>query len=356
MAGDIPSPPDRRRPTRGKAMRRSVTSAVAAGILLLGSALPSLAAGDALRGDQWGLDSINAGTAWNTATGAGTTIAIVDTGIDVDHPELSSRIVGGASWVCSRGATKPCTNASDYDDGNGHGTHVAGIAAAPEDGQGVVGVAKDAGLLAVRVLDEDGTGSSADVAAGIRWATANGADVINLSLGALPVVSLLQADFFNAIDEAMEAGVLVVAAAGNESSPLCTNTDFLSAGALCVGALDARDLKSYYSNFGGGLDVTAPGGLGSVFCDDRAEDILSTYALDQDTVCDGVVGYETLAGTSMAAPHVAGVGALLAERGIRGRSAANLITTTAHDLGTPGYDPIYGFGKIDAAAAVAAAS
>ncbi|MGH3443351.1 MAG: S8 family serine peptidase [Nitriliruptorales bacterium] len=333
-----------------------MSAAAVVGILLLGSALPSLAASDALRGDQWGLDSINAGPAWGTATGAGTAIAIVDTGIDVDHPELASRIVAGASWICSGGAAKPCTSPSDYDDENGHGTHVAGIAAAPEDGQGVVGVAKGAQLLAVRVLDETGTGSSEDVAAGIRWATANGADVINLSLSALPVVSLLQGDFFNAIDEAMDADVLVVAAAGNESAPMCSNTDFLSTGALCVGALDARDLKSSYSNFGGGLDVAAPGGLGSVFCDDRGEDILSTYALDQDTVCDGVVGYETLAGTSMAAPHAAGVGALLAELGVRGRSAADLIASTAVDLGTPGYDPVFGFGKVDAQAAVAAVS
>lgn len=304
------------------------------------------------------LTAVHAPEAWQSATGRGAVIAVVDTGVDQDHPEFQGRILRGASWVCPRGVAVPC---GDWDDRNGHGTHVAGIAAAPLDGRGIVGVAKDATVLPVRVLDEKGVGDSQDVAAGIRWAVDQGADVINLSLGGLPLLTqlggLLGADggFFAAIDYALDHDVLVVAAAGNDSLPLCSNQELLASGVLCVGAVDRGGLRSGYSNFGLGVQVVAPGGAGGMPCGDPRESVLSTVALDGVLPCKALTGYAALAGTSMATPHAAGVGALLAEVGVRGRQAANLIRATADDLGLPGSDIVYGSGRVNAKKALAEA-
>ncbi|MGH9183187.1 MAG: S8 family serine peptidase [Acidimicrobiales bacterium] len=325
--------------------------------------------GDPFQQEQWALAKVGAPAAWPTATGAGAVIAVVDTGVDRDHPELRDVLTGGASWIdCGPEAAKPCLDSSKWDDRNGHGTHVAGIAAAPLDGVGVVGVAPGAQIMPIRVLGAAGTGDGDDVAAGVRWAADHGADVVNLSLGGLPVVSQLvdgtgvDQAFADAIAYAISKGVLVVAAAGNESAPLCDDDSFRVANAVCVGATDRRDLKAWFGNFGGGtggaadrpgLDVVAPGGLGSVLCDDP-EDVLSTYAISEDTVCTRRVGYETLAGTSMAAPHVSGIGALLAQLGTKGTDAAQRILATADDLGTPGWDPVFGYGRVNAERAVTA--
>lgn len=316
---------------------------------------PVQANGDPLESAQWALTAIQAPQAWQRATGRGTTIAIVDTGVDRDHPEFHGRIGHGVSWICPKRETRPC---DDWDDGNGHGTHVAGIAAAPLDGRGIVGVAPDATILPVRVLDEKGVGSARHIAEGIRWAVDQGADVINLSLGALPLLSqvggLLRLDggFFDAIDYALSHHVLVVAAAGNDSLPMCSNQRLLASGVVCVGAVDRERLRSGYSNFGLGVDVVAPGGAGGVACGDPREDILSTIALDGDIPCQAVTGYAALAGTSMAAPHVSGIGALLAEAGARGPDAARRIRATADDLGLPGRDLLYGAGQVNAAKTV----
>ena len=319
--------------------------------------------GDPFQSEQWGLAKVQAPQAWARATGAGVVVAVVDTGVDKDHPEFAgSKLVSGASWYdCGKGVKTPCTSSSAWDDRNGHGTHVSGIIAAPQNGIGVVGVAKDAQIMPVRALDADGSGTSDDVAAGIHWAVDHGADVVNLSLAGLPVVSQLfdatgiDATFSEAVHYAIAHNVLVVVAAGNEGVPICDNDSLVADNALCVGATDNRDLKAHYSNFGGGLDVVAPGGVGSPFCDLTSEDILSTWALDTDTVCTDRIGYDSVAGTSMAAPHVTGVAALLAEVGIRGAAAAQRISDTADDLGTPGYDPVYGYGRVNAARAVGAA-
>lgn len=193
------------------------------------------------------------------------------------------------------------------------------------------------------------------------WAVDQGADVINLSLGGLPLLTqlggLLGADggFFAAIDYALDHDVLVVAAAGNDSLPLCSNQELLASGVLCVGAVDRGGLRSGYSNFGLGVQVVAPGGAGGMPCGDPRENVLSTVALDGVLPCKALTGYAALAGTSMATPHAAGVGALLAEVGVRGRDAANLIRATADDLGLPGSDLVYGSGRVNAKKALAEA-
>ena len=308
---------------------------------------------DPLFAHQWALDQVNAPEAWaRGARGAGTTVAVVDTGVDLQHPDLSSKLVAGHDFVASNGDCPPGPQ-----DENGHGTHVAGIAAAvTNNGIGVAGVAPDAQIMPVRVLDADGSGSSEDVAAGIRWAADHGAEVINLSLGELPIVGQLEPlnqEIEDAVTHAWDQGSLVVAAAGNESFPLCSYPSFADH-AVCVAATDRRGLPTYYSNFPNNkpmLGFRAPGGVGSVFCEDD-EDIWSTMWPGSNYDCTGsgsLSGYDTLAGTSMASPQVAGVVALLSGQGLTNAQIVERLKATSSNHGA--FDPVMGYGIVDADAA-----
>jgi subtilisin family serine protease len=201
-------------------------------------------------------------------------------------------------------------------------------------------------LMAVRVLGDDGGGSIDDVARGVDWAREHGADVINLSLGSeVPLLGAGGGDSFDgAIRRALAAGIVVVAAAGNNGVPVCEQPAARD-GLLCVGAVDKRRARSFFSSFGSGLGLVAPGGSGATAAGmEVGEDVLSTYA---DST------YRELAGTSQAAPHVAGVAALLVSRGVRGQAAVRRLLATATDLGSPGADSQYGAGLVNARAAVA---
>ncbi len=353
---------------------RTIT-ALAASACALALAVPAAAAtNDTHYAKQYGPQQVRAEQAWSTSTGAGTRIAIVDSGVDLDHPDLAGKIAGGATFACE-GRQKPCGNGdwesgrlSDEGKGEPHGTHVAGIAgAATNNNLGIAGVAPDAQLLAVKSLGGDGSGGFDDIADGIRWSVDNGADVVNLSLGALPGVQLftitgLISDVQEAIAYARSKNVVVVAAAGNEAAPLCDTPGF-DKGALCVAATDRNEAKAWYSNLGvkadddGRIDaVAAPGGQGLVSC---RQDIISTVPLSAGGVCTRIVdtpGYDFYAGTSMAAPHVAGVAALLMAQGRSDENTVDVLKQTARTpvTGVRGvYDPVYGYGIVDAQAAVA---
>ncbi|HSE09719.1 MAG TPA: S8 family peptidase [Nocardioidaceae bacterium] len=329
-------------------------------------AAPAVAAtNDPLREQQWGLDQIKAEEAWASTTGAGTVVAVVDSGVDLTHPDLKGNLVQGATFSGCKKGQSPCGN-GDWKgpDGEGndldeHGTHVSGIVAAVTDnGIGVAGTAPDAKVMPIKALEE-GSGAFEDIAAGITYAVDHGADVVNLSIGALPGVQALtltglESSVTEAIAYANENGVLVVAAAGNESFPVCSTPAFED-GALCVTATDPNELPSWYSNGAIKPDifaVAAPGGAGLFFCED---DVVSTVPLGTGSEACGESDYDYYAGTSMATPHVAAVGALLFAQGRTLDNVKSALIDTARTPGAgPGvYTTSYGHGIVDAAAAVA---
>jgi len=351
-------------------MRLLRPAAVGAAVLTavaVGTASPATAAtSDPLYAEQYGPQQIRAEQAWATSTGAGTVIAVVDSGVDLGHEDLAGKLVPGATFV---GCATSCGN-GDWRGPDGvaqeadtHGTHVAGIAAAATDnGIGIAGVAPDAKVMPVKVL-EDGSGAFEDIASGIRWAADNGADVINMSLGgtqglqALVITGLLT-DVQDAIDYAVSKGVAVVAAAGNDSVPIC-NTPGFDDGVLCVVSTDKRELRSAFSSGPIRPDlnaVAAPGGSLLPIC---GEDIVSTVPAGTSSsgaTCGYGNNYDEMAGTSMASPHVAGVAALLAAQGRSVQGIYDALTSTARTPGAEArgvFTPVYGYGIVDAAAAVA---
>jgi serine protease len=326
---------------------------------------------DPLYPAQWHYDTINAEQAWEAMDSRGSanvTVAVIDTGVLLDHPDLSSNLVDGYDYV-GDGSSREAEDDDPNDPGdktiNGqrssfHGTHVAGtIAASAANEQGGVGVAANVKIMPVRVLGKNG-GFSSDIIAGVCFAAQmtnadNGicensnqaekaADIINLSLGG---------EFFSNIEQAVydavtAKGIIVIAAAGNES----TDQPFYPAAydkVISVSAINRNLEQARYSNFGPTIDVAAPGGDSSV---DRG--ILSTLGDDRSEPT--TFTYGSLQGTSMAAPHVAGVAALmksikpsLNHNEFLGYLNAGNLT---QDLGAEGRDDIYGMGLIDAHKAV----
>jgi subtilisin family serine protease len=300
---------------------------------------------DPLFPHQWGLTQIKAPGAWALgAFGAGATIAVVDSGADLSHPDLAANLAPGYD-VLSGGACAP-------QDLNGHGTHVAGIAAAvTNNGIGVAGTAPLAKIIPVRVLDATGNGSTDQVAAGIKWAADHGAGVINLSLGDTTPLPLDLSGISNAVNYAYAKGAVIVAAAGNEDFPFC-EYPAMSSNAICVAANDSSGFPALYSNFplrlDGGVAVRAPGGDGSSGCGDA--NIWSTYWPGAPDDTCGPKGYEPIAGTSMAAPFVSGIAAMLRAAGQSNAQVMDCIRRTSSNGGS--YDPIRGYGNVDAQAAI----
>jgi thermitase len=271
---------------------------------------------------QWGLTKVGAPQAWDVTTGSPSiNIAILDTGVDVDHPDLANKIVDNRNF----------TTSNTTDDIYGHGTHVAGIAAAnTNNGIGVAGLGYSCSIINVKVLGDDGMGYWSWIAQGIIWAADNGAKVINLSLGDSSNSSTVE----DAINYAWNNGVVVVAAAGNDGN----SNPFYPAyypNCIAVAATDANDAKTSWSNYGDWVDVGAPG-----------DNILSTW---------GHKYYGSMSGTSMASPHVAGLAALLFATvsdtngdGKLNDEVRSRIEATCDDIGVIGI----GHGRINAARAV----
>ncbi len=287
---------------------------------------------DPLAADQWALAAVGLPDAWTRTTGSGVVIAIVDTGVDLDHPDLAPKLVAGIDLV--DGDETP-------DDPHGHGTHVAGIAAAATDNaMGVAGGAPSAAIMPVRVLDAAGLGSDETIAAGIEWAVAHGADVINLSLGESGFAARLsKGGAINvAIRLATSQGVTVIAAAGNDGSR--GRVYRIGVDVVVVNASDRDGSAAAFTNTGDLRSMAAPG-----------VDILSTAPLTPSTLWpQGTDGYASLDGTSMAAPLVAAAAALLLAQGTPASEVAARLMATASN---PDADPALGAGILDAAAATA---
>jgi subtilisin family serine protease len=308
---------------------------------------------------MWNLEDIRSKLANETSTGGDAVVAVIDTGIDINHPEFGRRMVDPQSWVCPPDVEVPCSGFEYVDDHHGHGTHVAGTVAAADDGVGVTGVAPDATIMPIRVGDDEGK-IVGDLAAATRYATAHGADVITISIGFIagsgplisnPVVPF-DGDWAAAVQEAADAGILVTLAAGNDGAPYCGQGEFWQNAALCVAAYGSTTDPAVYSDWGHEIDVSAPGG-GVLTC---AGGIWSTVPLDLEEVdfCSGTPGYAVFAGTSMATPHAAGVGALLADLGVTGAAARQRIVETARDAGTSTLVGSVTGPRLDAGAAVGA--
>ncbi|MGF1507508.1 MAG: S8 family serine peptidase [Chloroflexi bacterium] len=277
----------------------------------------------------------------STITGSAV-IAVVDTGIDFGHPDLNDKIVSGYDYL--DGDSNPA-------DDNGHGTHVAGIAAAEtNNGIGTAGVAwsDNIKVMPLRVCNSDGCPTTA-INNAIYHAADNGADVINLSLGG-PTGSTSTR---NAIDYAWGQGLVIVASSGNDGNNNSISYPAAFSNAIAVGSTDFDDNRAGYSNAGSALDISAPGGEMSVLHDPEGiMSTLPTYYADINSF-GYYQDYDTLQGTSMAAPQVSGLAALLFAQGYSSNAdVRSQIESTADDLGSAGWDKYFGNGRINVYAAL----
>ena len=276
----------------------------------------------------WGIDRVDAELVWpggNTADPV--KVGIIDTGISNKHPDLLANVKGGVNTINSR---------KGWNDDNGHGSHVAGIVAAINNTSGVVGAAPATDLYAIKVLGANGSGYLSDVIEGIQWAMVNGMQVINMSLGTGSDIQSLH----DAVIAAKNAGVVVIAAAGNSGGSVIYPAAYSEA--IAVSATDQNNVIASWSSRGPEIDLAAPG--------------VSIYSTYKGT------GYATLSGTSMAAPHVAGSAALVLNTPVGGYDVnfngkwdpdevQTKLQATAADLGGAGLDILYGWGLVNAYAA-----
>ncbi len=303
-------------------------------------------------GKQWAHPKIQSPGAWGITTGGSDiVIAVIDTGVDTSHPDLMSKLVAGHDFV---------DDDDTPSDENGHGTHVSGIAAAVTNNSvGVAGMSWGAKIMPVRVLDYRGAGYNADIVEGITWAYQHGAGILNLSLGGSDYTQTMQ----DAINAAHAAGSLVVAAMGNcrYATGGCSSanpTQYPAAynNVMAVAATDSGDSYAYYSQYGTHCDIAAPGGELSRLGDPNGiYSTMPTYAVYMTTYYGYTNNYDYLQGTSQATPHVSGLAALVWSMAptMTNDEVQNLIQQTAVDLGPVSKDPDYGWGRIDAHAALA---
>jgi type VII secretion-associated serine protease mycosin len=282
---------------------------------------------DPLYSQQWGMPMIGANKMWDVTTGVKEVIvAVIDSGVDYNHEDLAAVNKSlGFDFV---------NNDNDPMDDNGHGTHVAGIIAATmNNGKGVVGVAPGVTVMPVKVCNNLGKCLSTDMADGVRWAVDHGAKIISISLGGTSSDRRTS----DATKYAVTKGSLVIAAAGN-SGKEAPSYPGAYPWVIAVGAIDSTAKRASYSQYGSFLDIMGPG-----------SNIISTVPKGSCELCDPS-GYSSLSGTSMATPHVSGVVALYWSNNtsLTNKQVAINLVKSADDLGTPGRDKYYGYGRVDA--------
>jgi len=299
---------------------------------------------DPLLERQWHLERIGAVAAWKVGAGAGVVAAVVDTGVDPDHPDLRANLLPGANTF----------DGDDPRDTDGHGTHVAGlIAAAAGNGEGGAGVAPGARILPIRAIGSWG-GTAESVAAGITYAVDHGARIVNLSLGNRRSAKVVE----RAVKYAADRHVILVASMGNDGdkgNPI--NYPAALQGVVAVGASDRTDIAPAWSSSGAWQDLAAPGvGIWSTFPTYECR-MLQDFRKDPEECpgCELDLGYASIDGTSQAAPQASAALALLLARhpAMTPADAIARLERTARDLGEPGRDPHYGAGLLDLPAALA---
>lgn len=281
----------------------------------------------------WGITKIAAPTVWPTNTGVGVKVAVLDSGIDATHPDLSANYAGGYDFL---------DNDDSPNDLNGHGTHVSGTIAAENNLIGVVGVSPGVELYSLKFLDASGSGYSSDAIAGIQWAVNNGIQVLNMSYGSY----FSNRTEKSALDKAYAAGMLLVAAAGNDGNTLKLYPAAYSS-VMAVAATDLNNNRASFSSYYSDVEIAAPGvGINST---------LPTYSVYLNTEYGYDSNYDELNGTSMATPHVSGAAALVfaSDTNLSNVDVRNRLNSTATDLGAAGRDIYFGFGLVNAAAACA---
>lgn len=281
-------------------------------------------------GEQWGLVTMGLPQVWARNAGSKRApVAVLDTGVDLHHPDLVANLVPGASML---GGSGPA-------DDHGHGTHVSGIIAAVGHNRlGITGVAPQGAVMPVKVLDAEGKGETGNIVRGIVWAVDHGAKIINMSLGGKGGSRALLA----AVQYAQSKDVLVVSAMGNDAMNL---QEYPAAypGVVAVGATTSEDLPAEsFTNYGSWISVSAPG-----------QEIFSTmpsYEVTENRRASKELNYDLMDGTSMATPFVAGLASLLRSQA-PAMSAAQVkarLEETAKDIGEPGFDAYTGHGRVDA--------
>jgi lambda repressor-like predicted transcriptional regulator len=269
----------------------------------------------------YGVDKIDADQVHPEYTGEGVKVGIMDSGIDYNHPDLDDNYGGGYDFV---------NDDNDPMDDEGHGTHCAGIVAAEDNSIGTIGVAPDAELYAIKIMDVNGDAYTSDIISGLEWAIDNDIDIVSLSFGADYGSSSLQ----TALNTAYNNGLVIVAAAGNDGSFFGTDDtiDYPAryTSAIAVGATDSNNIRASWSSTGSTLELMAPG--------------VSIYSTTMSN------SYGTKSGTSQATPHVAGVAALMLSKdpSLTNVEIRGILQDTADDLGEAGKDNKYGYGLVDA--------